>query len=399
MAIGITLLNEGKNGVFMDESNCINIIKDNWFDLIEFNFSIWEDLIDYYEFQEYDNFIFICNGNRIKKIVEYLNENTDCEFSLYNLDLNFICGVNYENMNENITVNTQPKELDDSVYIQNGVKSFYSGMYNYDVQENMLKHIYLDKAELVYSFNIDFFLNLPINSAVIVNQEVIDFGGNEVIPAIYFNEYYLAENTHKFEDVSKKELEQRICQFKETGMVNNNGYISIKDFGLKLRMTRNNRLFYFEDGIFMDWTKEKKLTDNVHSDFETIKNHFSLSGENETYEGERTNIAYFDLYNLIPYFNKRKANFITSFNDWYLPGMEEGNFSNLIGFYNADDDLCFNVESNRLFATDKNFLICLEFYIKGRLNDSKLVDNLGSNYDSIIKEFEQLIDHFELDRT
>ncbi|MFP9130479.1 hypothetical protein [Niallia sp. BSM11] len=373
MRIGLCYLHETKKGILVQRDLEMNNLNQQY-DLCLLDFENWEDFLDYCEFQDYTSFVFIANGERIIEIAKLLNTTYNEQiFSVYDKDLVLRYGEML-NLESNLKVEQIDNSYDEESYLRAGSYSFITGIYETNIPNNVLKHIYLKDSKLINKITLEFFLKSSINTAIVTSDIS---GESTVYPFIYLNESYLDLN--KYESIDKESLKDNILLFINKGIINSYKAEGILDFGSLLGLDRNNRIFLSNEGVFSDFKMSERLLDLDSLNLNNLKNRQSINRESEFTLSEATT------FNLIAtlgsYMNLGQLNVITPYNFGFLPPTKVQN-NKYIGFFNENNYFLYDLTSRKLFRVDNNFLVILEFYIKNQL-DSKLLDDLNFSKETI----------------
>ncbi len=373
MRIGLCYLHETKKGILVQRNLEVNNL-DHHFDLCLLDFENWEDFLDYCEFQDYTSFVFIANGERIIEIAKLLNSTYNEQiFSVYDKDLVLRYGEML-NLESNLKVEQIDNNYDEESYLRAGSYSFITGIYETNIPNNVLKHIYLKDSMLINKITLEFFLKSSINTAIVTSDIPSD---NILYPFIYLNESYL--NLNKYESIDKKSLKDNISLFINKGIINSYKAEGILDFGSLIGLDRNNRIFLSNEGVFADFKMSERLMDLDSLNFNNLKNSQSINREPDFTLSEATT------FNLIAtlgsYMNLGQLNVITPYNFGFLPPIKVQN-NKFIGFFNEINYFLYDLTTRKLFRVDNNFLVILEFYIKNQL-DSNLLHELNFSKQTI----------------
>lgn len=373
MRIGLCYLHETKKGILVQRNLEVNNL-DHHFDLCLLDFENWEDFLDYCEFQDYTSFVFIANGERIIEIAKLLNSTYNEQiFSVYDKDLVLRYGEML-NLESNLKVEQIDNNYDEESYLRAGSYSFITGIYETNIPNNVLKHIYLKDSMLINKITLEFFLKSSINTAIVTSDIPSD---NILYPFIYLNESYL--NLNKYESIDKKSLKDNISLFINKGIINSYKAEGILDFGSLIGLDRNNRIFLSNEGVFADFKMSERLMDLDSLNLNNLKNSQSINREPDFTLSEATT------FNLIAtlgsYMNLGQLNVITPYNFGFLPPIKVQN-NKFIGFFNEINYFLYDLTTRKLFRVDNNFLVILEFYIKNQL-DSNLLHELNFSKQTI----------------
>lgn len=380
------------------------IISNTDIQIDEFNFdnNSFNDFIDYLDFQGYEKYIFLVKNsfNRLFKIVDFLeNEVSDIEFYIIDEKLSILYG-------STDIINILPPEIaeiDDNNQLDasqtpllNGLMTLFTGVYPHTINRNLLKHIYVNNIEILKEINTDIWLNMAINSSIFINEpEYAEYLDDEIfntIPTLsLFNDTIKNFDLDQLILIRKSHLEDMIETFKKLSVINNDQQKKgIIDYATLTETYTNNRLFFFEDGVYSDYSKTLKLSprcsvgyfdilsksnaaNNIASDYESIiKNIFPL------------------MFNLASVFPDKDCTLINPYTQNKLKSVmnKSVNFS-LIGIKSTQGCFAYNLLENRVFQTNELFLEVLEFDQKEQRD--LLKNHLKDQYEEIMGEYKELI--------
>ncbi|PTI16753.1 hypothetical protein BU082_12920, partial [Staphylococcus warneri] len=184
----------------------------------DFNSSTLSDLMDYLEFSDYDFLYFIINktSKRLKKIVDYINEELDTEI---------IIVENYDNSNVNDISIEFKLEYTSNIKFEKMLEmskyAIHLGFYPYP-EKIHLKHIIIDNLEDINYIDDSIFLNSSINSVIFYqygNEENISTR-NIFFPMILNQEILENSSVIVFINLSREKFKYEIENFIRHGKIN-----------------------------------------------------------------------------------------------------------------------------------------------------------------------------------
>lgn len=378
----LVFISESEKGLIAPfDSNNISIPEEirMFFEIENFDFENWEDLLDYCYFQNYDNYIFISNGKRILETVEILNLSSNntkfWAFSTF-LEDELIWEEDYS-QNINIVKNyfqTHKKELNTKLKystdmerhnLTQGAYSFLTGMYPLNISKNSLKHIYIEENRDLKFLSRDIFIKANINSSILT-----PFNNTEIkFPFIVLELSYFSLDDYSF--IESEKLLKNIEKFLKYGHVRSNKSKGIVDYSNLLGIKSLRRIFIKDSMVFEDFNMQNSLKIGLEElSLEELINIQSLK-ENKN----KITLNQASIYNLIMnlgmILNIEEYKAITPYNKYLIEPVENTDW-NFIGIITSEGNYLYVKSLNKLYTTSKKFLIILEFYLKKKMNSDYL---------------------------
>jgi hypothetical protein len=378
-----------------------NLLKDSEeviIDHFDFDQSTFADFIDYIDFQGYEQYVFFVLGHsdRILRIVSFLQNELETT-SFHVIDSRLRVHYGDQSISELFK-----KGLDESAvyvpaiastYWRNGLMSMFTGVYPEQLNKNILKHVYVQNSSILEEISRDVFLNMAINSSIYINQPKAGIINH--IPVIVLDQD-MAGSFH-LEDLiklRKEEVLAMIERFKENGIVENEfSKKGIFDYSLLVDRHTNNRLFYYEDGIYHDYLKEHLITKQLSSSYFDIFPKF-LPAYSSSIKYDQIVKSIFPLmFHLASYFQLPKSRFITPYSNInFEPIKDKVVEMSFIGIENEKGSFVFRLKDQKMYETNQLFLKIMEADQKGRLED------LMNQFDDqkakeILEEYREIVNH------
>ncbi|RIN04326.1 hypothetical protein BU092_08885, partial [Staphylococcus warneri] len=300
-------------------------------------------------------------SKRLKKIVDYINEELDTEI---------IIVENYDNSNVNdISIEFKLEYTSNIKFVKMLEMSKYAihlGFYPYP-EKIHLKHIIIDNLEDINYIDDSIFLNSSINSVIFYqygNEENISTR-NIVFPMILNQEILENSSDIVFIDLPRDKLKDEIVNFIRQGKINKND-IHINDIGRYRKSLNLNTLFIKNKNIYVDFKHEINISKNIASTiFEMLNNlkqgEIILNYSNEIY-------VHFHLCKILAHENKVDK-FVTYLTNNKLPNLNniaEAKFSRWIGFIEPDGKFLYDSLNNKTYEVNDIVFEIFEYLTKGR---------------------------------
>jgi hypothetical protein len=371
--IGITLVEES-NYVLKNVEDVMlsDIVKENVsieelsIDTYNFDTNTFLDLLEYTEFQEYADYVFVnfSKSKRLPKIVSFLNtfsESTKFHFisiedgkeSLFDRYLDRGKLQNYE------------RKIDSSeLILKNGLMALFTGIYPRIFRKNIIKHIYFEQQVDVENLHSSVYLNCAINHGLYIDESKKDWD-SEVPSIITFkNSLQTFNKEYELEELSEKELRQQLQEFMESGVVTwqkrKNGII---DYSQMLSLGLERRLFVYADGVYLDYQRTKKLTSLINCTFSEIE--LAKSRLNQKIEKNGLYEVYPLLVSIAKSMEDEYLTFITPFNNYQFDSIELESYpSEWVVFSTSETHFALHVLSNRTFEVNQLFVEIFEAQMK-----------------------------------
>lgn len=396
----VTIISENKIGM-LQAINQNNLIQGNYdLDCFDFNNNSILDFLEYLDFQDCEDYCFIClgNPNRIIKLINHLNTLSEVNFYLYDSKLQQLMGYKelcldaYQSIDfsslEAITEN------DFSTYqLKNGRHALITGMYPANLNKKLIKHLYIDDMGLLDEISDTIFNNMGINSAIYCKETMEGKNHSDLIPfpILSTNEIDLSISRKEYITITKTELDNILHSIKETSQVVNEsqilGYI---DYATIANIEGCNRLFYSADGIYKDYLRTNRLSKQIELSYQELM--IILSNNKNVTSTKNPMILLYPLFlGLMCSIKSKCSKFITPYTSFQFPYQDNDSNFNLIGIKTEDSQMCYSVSTGQFFKVNEVFHLLLEAYLKDMLDNSEVKSSLGENYEILLNEFKELI--------
>ncbi|PZL69839.1 hypothetical protein CI088_16425 [Enterococcus plantarum] len=282
--IGMTLVEESNHVLRnVNDVQLSEVLKDNCLleklslDTYDYDTNSFIDLIEYTEFQDYTDYVFVSLSKsvRLPKIVDFLNKFSEVT-KFHFVSINEASDETMEQFIDRKKLTSKEKADESSeVILKNGLMALFTGVYPRMFRKNIIKHIYFEHGKDLASIHASIYLNCAINHGVYIeeSQSVGNILERNIPGVVVFKD---SLNTfvkdEELEELSEERLKQQFQIFSQTGTITwqerKNGIIDYSDM-LSLGLAR--RLFIFEDGIYLDYRRTKKLFSDISRSFSEIE--------------------------------------------------------------------------------------------------------------------------------
>lgn len=339
-------------------------------DYLDFDSQSLEDVIDYVEFLEFEQYIFVAleENVRLKRLVDYLKKKVTCPIYIFSVnDLGSLLSdeviLSVEDALEHhssyqslITLNTE------QVY-QNGYRAFMTAVYP-NLTKGLLKHLRVDQLKKFFDENQSLLFHFAVNSAI-YSDDSSDYPSSPIIIKSLAN-----FKTKSFVKVTENELEGSLKEFRASGRLSLKS--NVLDYGILSGISAFNSMV-FENGKFYLDTATKVPIGYSGESYQKLFNKASMK------LAKRTVTANSELRHLFPLLIAINSNsnygdleFITPYNAYHLLAIEEGNIPLIwIAFKSSSQNFALNIQSGRLFKVNQVVLEKFEYIIKNRVAESK----------------------------
>ncbi|MFK3937455.1 hypothetical protein ACI2JA_08055 [Alkalihalobacillus sp. NPDC078783] len=386
--IAVNFVIEDENNEFHSTNFNAYSLKDHencFLDHYDFDNNSPKNFVEYLEFHDVSDYVFICSGQRIKRLVHFLNEYFDIRFHLFDVDLNPEIGsetiLNSFSLERNRMIDNPKKMIESN--IRKEIHLLITGHYPLSLKSNLLKHIFIEKSKFLLDLDPSILLNSSMNIIIFSNE---DF---QHIPDIFFcicKSYQLDQNALRelnLVNQSNEEVRANIVQFESTGLINNpqsiNGFV---DYATVLGIDRLNRLFFYSEGVFADLMRAKELSENRKCDYLNLVNFFSFYKEEPITPSMNIFPTLLNISSQLK--NSRKVYAVTPHNTlsnkYFLSHFK--NF-HLIGLIEDGECSIYNIALNKKYKINKSFILFLEFYLKDDIDSNRLKEIFPSKYDEL----------------
>ncbi|WP_156324030.1 hypothetical protein [Bacillus sp. JCM 19034] len=364
-------------------------------ELFDFNLNTVNDFYSFLKFYHITEYIVICDGERIYRFVRFLNSNYNIRFHLLNSQLDIQIGNKqlYPNFIRNmssIKMNHQKHFSQETSSIKNELQLMLTGHYPLNIQENRIKHLYVESAELFEHIDNSVMKNCIINAVVFYDKSMIDTG-SELFP-ILINFQRMKETVKSMNLIYRNEQEVLtfIHAFKTTGEVFNPQYTKgMLDYTSIMNIDRNNRLFYYNDGIYRDYHKKHLITNKFKADFYELVNYLSFKNTKIMTPLLR---VYPMVLNISAILKEKRMYMITPYNAYFIKDCltKHKNF-NLIGLVIGEACYVYDIYKNKNYKVNNAFLLLLEFYLKEKMDSLDLQRYIPNKLESFKGTFYEFI--------
>ncbi|MCE5170619.1 hypothetical protein LQV63_14985 [Paenibacillus profundus] len=396
--IGISVVLENKLGVFSKQELPASITSsDNFFnDDLDFHTHSSNDFYDYLQFHDVSDYVFISDGARVKRFVMFMNLHYDISFHL--CDTKFNCMVGDKDIISRVAMNLEGElssatgnEYDLSgIQLKNGLRFLVTGAYPFSIGNSLIKHIYVDSMNLLNEIHVEIYKFAAINSAVLINDPTpLE---SPQFPCIYVDYDKITQNkllpTSLY--LPEHELQEMIDTFKSDGTIDNPSKIQgIIDYAHTLHIDRNNRLFYFSDGIYKDYRKTCCITEQLNSSFMSLLNRLS-------YISTRKANPLYDIFplvlNISAHLQGNTSTFITPYSVHQVAQTIDRHKSlKFLGIINDGKKYAYHVLTNKMYEVNDTFLHFLEFDLKEKIDSEELKAKYSTRFPAILNKFRSIV--------
>jgi len=399
----ISIVQENSIGVIENAQLRQSLLAEKELEVENFDYinSTVDDLLDYVDFSdvEYFSFIVVSKTKRLKQFVELLNTLSDTKFSLYNLDLEKVTGDINPDINglqprevKSILLDTEEEDL--SVLQKlNSAKALITGIYPLGLNKLTIKHLYLSEKIRFSEISNSIVQNMAINSAIFIKDFAsLSQSSSAAFPLYTTEDVELMIKQKQFISLSEKEYGETMNTFTSQGKLSQK--ISVEgliDYASLNEINTFNRLFVDHDGFYIDFNKQKKLSNDIAANFSELRN--ALSEYNSDVDSKPEVFLYPLLTSIMKPLKIEQCQFITPYNYYIHPPVKTGFTNELIGIKSDSIEACYHIPSGKYFKVNETFLTILEADFKGMLESDYLRDKLDGDYEKIIQEYQGVIEN------
>ncbi|MBO0473845.1 hypothetical protein JZO86_09040 [Enterococcus ureasiticus] len=399
--IGMTLVEESKHVLrSVNDVKLSDILNENClleklsFDTYDYDTNNFIDLMDYTEFQDYTDYVFVSLSKsvRLPKIVDFLNKFSQST-RFHFVSINEISNETMEQFIDREKLASKEKVDEPSeVILKNGLMALFTGVYPRIFKKNLIKHLYFEHVTDLANIHPSIYLNCAINHGVYIEESQSVWNKLEQnIPGVvvFKDSLNTFVKDEELEELSEEMLNQQFEIFSQTGTITwqerKNGIIDYFDM---LSLGLAQRLFIFEDGIYLDYRRTKKLFSEVSRSFAEIE--LAKSGLNQKQEKNGLYEVFPLLISLALSLKDDELSFITPFNDNQFGAICLETYpSEWIVLSTREGYLAFHIQSNRTFEVNQLFVDIFEAQVKGC---TELVKDRDSEItDEVIEEQKELM--------
>ncbi len=407
--IGLSVIEETNQIIhnYQEKEQLSELIAENnkvIMDHFDFDQSTLTDFIDYIEFQGYEQYVFFVIGevNRTVRIASLLQDELDhIHFSVIDNQLQVLYG------DPSVATLFKGKWIDrrqvrsqsnSTEYLKNGIMAMFTGFYPENLNKNILKHLYIQNEEILEKISKDVFMNIAINSSIFVRNSSIFVRSHQekslnelpfiMIEGESIEHHYLEE----FIQLDKNEVLSMLDEFKNSGVVRNPySKKGIFDYSLLVERHTNNRLFFYEDGIYHDYGKKHLITQDLSSNYFNISSQ-SLPAYSAISNYDQVVKSIFPLmFHLTSYFQVPESKFITPYSRIHFDPITD-QLKNLswVGIENEKGKYVFNLNNKKMYETEALFLEIMEADQKDCLDELR---KRHTNIESMINQYREIVYH------
>lgn len=373
--IGVSFVEESnqllKNVEGVELSQILNTsIEDNFmYDQFDFDTSNFLDLIEYTDFQDFDDYLFVSftEEKRLNKIVNLLNQFSEVtKFHYISIDKDSNTSITeHVNKSELRKLRKKDDELSEEA-LRNGVLSLFTGIYPGIFKKNIIKHIYIENKEFLEKIDSSIYLNSTINHGIYIDQNETE---SISLPGVVVWKDTL--NTFNFKRdlqmMTNEELDKVIQNFIKTGdIVKKNHKLGIIDYDTMCSMDSARRLFIRKTGVYIDYQSVYQLANKVDATFSEIE--ISKSGLMKTKKSNGLVQILPLLVSVALNLDGNKIKFITPYNKRKLDEEITKEYkNNWLVFSEKNNYYAYNLINNRVFQVNELFADIFEADIKDSL--------------------------------
>lgn len=372
--IGFSFIEENKDGFFFRKNiEVSNYLPKNYMqDTLDLDMYSIKDFLDHLSVQRVTDYIFVSNGERIKRLVVYLNQLSDVSFHLCSEDGAFLYG-NHQVVSlfwivaQTFTVADLGVEAQMSEYEgrrRRGIHQFLTGIYPGTLPKHLVKHVWIEQLDLVKKLDQTIFLNFALNSVIYFEKADIESECIAQVPIMVLPFAIITEEPvyKKICEYPKQELLLDYDEFCNSASIRNNyDGEGISDFSTAFDLDSNNRLFIAVDGIYADKRKSRLLTNQLESNFFHLKNASSMQKTSKI--DKETAVIFhlcFTLKNQL--IRSEKAIFLLLNNE------TASGDRTYLGIQNAGSCYVYTVEKNKIVQVSETIFKLLEEYKNGKVS-------------------------------
>lgn len=146
-------------------------------DYFDFDTQNFDDLIDYLEFLEFDQYIFVAlaENDRLNRLANYLQEQLDMEIKVVNIESvdDYLESQNLQEIKSELKNHDMYQKIvsiNVEQVFKNGFKAFKTAIYPH-LTRGVLKHLYVDDIDKFVTENGGLLKYLAVNSAIYTEEE------------------------------------------------------------------------------------------------------------------------------------------------------------------------------------------------------------------------------------
>lgn len=210
-------------------------------DYFDFDTQNFDDLIDYLEFLEFDQYIFVAlaENDRLNRLANYLQEQLDMEIKVVNIESvdDYLESQNLQEIKSELKNHDMYQKIvsiNVEQVFKNGFKAFKTAIYPH-LTRGVLKHLYVDDIDKFVTENGGLLKYLAVNSAIYTEEESY----LNSLPIIVKSLVDFEER--QFMALDSKELNNALQKFIQTGRIEITD--PVLDYGILLGISNFNSLY------------------------------------------------------------------------------------------------------------------------------------------------------------
>ncbi|MEN2467007.1 hypothetical protein [Ornithinibacillus sp. JPR2-1] len=389
---------EDKYGMFHMTNQLIgaDLNKLDSIELLDFYTNTPDDFYSFLEYYNVTDYIFVCDGKRMHRFVGFLNNNYPIRFQL--VDTNQILKIGHStlssyNLRKKFPNNTalHVKFEQETSPIKDALYLLLTGQYPLNTKGNQIKHFYVENKDLLNKINSSVLKNCVINSIIFYDRCTTDILPELFPVLVNFHREKETIESMKLIHMNEEEIIEGMKSFQSNGEVLNNQITNgIIDYSAVMNIDRNQRLFYFKDGIFRDYSKNYLITNNFDEDFYVLVNYLSYKNTRMTTPIMR---IFPMVINISALLGKKKMYMVTPYNAFFTKEyLQKHKDFKLIGFVIDDQYYLYNISLNKNYKVNKATLLLLEYYLKNKIDSIELQKYIPNKLESFKEQFYKIIE-------
>lgn len=325
----------------------------------DFNTNSFDDLIDYIEFMDFEEYVFVGLGEpqRIIEIVNYLQKLISIPIKFVNrsASTDYLTSRNLKDVDNQLQ---NHPDLDTFAAFLQGYQCFQTTLYPTNLRKGLIKHLNVDNLSLFLKENSNLIRHFGINSAIYSNSR------ESKVPLITLDP---TEFNSKFSNIisseSKEFLIQNIESFIETGKVSETKIPM--NYGILLGINKFHSFYFYNQKFYLDSEHTLEVGKSGDS-YQMILNNASIIN-NSCNIPAGLEYLYPTLININRIYKDVK--FTTVYNKSNLPANETSRF-NWIGFETGEQKFVLNLKAQKIFEVNSLYLQIFEQIIKNHSSPS-----------------------------
>lgn len=365
-------------------------------ELLDFNAITVNDFYSFLEFYNVTDYLLICDGKRMHRLVKFLNNNSKVRFYLFSTKLEVLSGqppLCIKNLTEKFPYKIDPQAIynQETSSIKNELHLMLTGHYPLNIKDNQIKHLYVENNELLICIDNSVLKNCMINAIIFYDKCTMDIS-SELFPImINFQKTKKIVESLSLIHRNNEEILEGIHSFQSSGEVSNHQISrGIIDYTSVINIDRNNRLFFYEDGIYRDYSKKHLITKKFDEEFYIMVNYLSYKNTKRTTPAMRVFPMVINISSLL---RKNHMYMVTPYNAFFSNNcLTKHKDFNLIGLVIDDEYYVYDVFHNKNYRVNKVHLLLLEFYLKESMDSTELEEFIPNKLASFKEVFHEFIE-------